>query len=233
MTTSFPVTLAQYQARVLARLLTSSTAVGHWSDTVIRDAINDARRNTQNELLNLFESRYFLRTIDNLVPNGRIIRLDPDLKRIWTFEQIAGTPSEWVLVEVVDPVKATEAHYASVFRTTTTLGRLREQWSHINDTLEYQGSGFPSGTRYRLRIAYQIPDLQASTEVCSIPSEYQDLVTFEAAATLAFDAGQMERGSSLMARRSERLATMRRTATHQNLSRRKVKRNTYGGFRRL
>ena len=230
---SYPATYATYESRVLARLLTTSETVGHWSATVIKDAINDARRNTQNELLNLYESRYFLRTRDQIAPQGRVIRLDTDVKRIWTFESLVGVPSEWVLVEIVDPVKATEAHYATVFRTVTDTRRSREQWSQIGDLLEYQGQSNPPGTQYRLRFAYQIADLQADQEVCPIPSEYQDLVVFEAASTLAMDAGQRERSMALMERRNERLATLRRTAASQNLGRRKVKRNTYQGFRRL
>lgn len=210
MAVSYPASLSDLKARVRNRLLTTSTATDHWSDTKILLALNRAQKEVQSELLEVFDSRYFTKVEEDLVPNGSIIVLPSDCLRVQTFDKKHGT--SWIPVKIVDPSRAIEYRYGTplIPLNASTSVYQEEVWSQIGDRMEAQLAA-PTGT-YRMRYTYLIPDLESDDDKTKIPEQYQDLLVDCAAFRCARDGSQPERAGPLEADFQANLMRMKRTA---------------------
>lgn len=210
MATTYPATLTQLKSRVQNRLLASPTGADHWDSTKLLLALNRAQGEVQDEILELFDGRYFIKTENDIVPDGKVIPLPPDWLRVLSLSVQTG--ESFLDVTIESPSKAMEYRYATpLILLTDNEKAQREVWSQIGENLESQ-LGDPGVGPYRLRYTYRIPDLQVDDDVTEIPSRFQELLVDRAASVCATDGGEKERGAILNADYQAGLDRLRRTA---------------------
>lgn len=211
MTLTYPSSLGTLTERVRRMLATRDEAPDHWSDARLRDALNEAQREVQNQLLLTFEGRYFVKETGNLTPSGNRITLPADFKRLISFDKRLSSGEDWKPVRVLSPAKHYEAQQLVFPRLSSATMPLHEAWSLYPDFLRAHGSANMTGT-YRLVYQHKIADLQQDGNLTQIPDDYQDMLVYYAASVAAQQAGASEREDRARLRYEQKLSEMRRTA---------------------
>ncbi len=210
MATTYPATLSNLRERVRYRLLTSSSATDHWPDAKLNFYLNRAQLEVQDELVQVFDSRYFVHTDESVVPNNRVIALPEGWIRVLALDKQSG--SEWLPVEIVTPARAIEYRYGlpNLPLNASTQVSQREVWSQIGESLSAQ-LATPTGV-YRLRTVQRVRDLESDDDTTEIPAQYQDLMVDLAAAKCARDGSQPDRAAPLERDYEAGLFRLKRTA---------------------
>ena len=232
MALAYPAKLSDLRSRVRSRLLTTSTSTDHWADARIKEALNRAQLEVQSELLETFDTKYFLRTDASVVPSDGIIFMPDGWIRMAGFDR--KYEESWIPVTVVTPSRAVEYRYSTpLIPLNASRSTLQpEVWSLIGDKLEMQ-LGPTTDETYRLRWVGRIDDLDDDDDESEIPAEYHDLLVDNAAMRLSKDGGEVERAAMLMSDYQEGLSRMKRTASPSNPGMvHRIRRTYRGGIRR-
>lgn len=231
MTLTYPSRLSGLRARVYERLESSSAAKDR--DSTIADALNEAQREVQSELLTLFQTKHFVKRVPQVTPSNLRIDLPADFIRLVVLEKRLGDQEAYYPVDIVSPAQQYErvswwdAPPFEGFNVPSS-----ESWSLFpmgpdRYFLQVNASSLSTSAAYRYVYQYKIRDLQEDDQETEIPHEYQEMLVYRALATICQNEGKEERFGMAQARYIDMLQRMKKTAGREALTKRTRIRTVY------
>ena len=231
MALTYPSRLTGLRARVYERLDSSSSAKDR-SDR-IDSALNEAQREVQSELLNLFQTKHFVRRVPQVTPSNLRIDLPADFIRLVTLEKRLGDEESYSTIDIISPANQHERQgWWDVPPFEGFNVPSHETWSLFpmgpdRYFLKANAANLPTDSVYQYTYQYKIRDLQEDDQETEIPHEYQEMLVYRAVATICQNEGKEERFDMAQKRYMDMMDRMRRTAGREALTKRSRIRRVY------